>query len=99
MTIFQIAMHGVLVYLLLCLLPKRRSLEKKVRREENQLKRYGFRRIAGGYYILKSGATGIYIRAEAVATMKNHIKPRIEYNHEHTHTINRNTAESRHPSK
>ena len=104
MLVLKIILNGIFIYLILLYLVfgrflKRRALEKNVRREEDQLRRFGFRRIAGGYYILGSGATGIYTRKEARATMENRINPRTQHSHEHTHPINPNTAGSRHPSR
>jgi hypothetical protein len=92
--LFAIAIFGLFYGILLYLLfrPCRSSLEKKVRSEESGLKRFGFRQIAGGHYILKSGETGIYTRAEALKTMKKEIEVRIKQNKEHANSVNHNTA-------
>lgn len=78
MTLSHIVICGIFLFLFLSLLPKRRALEKRARGEERQLKRGGFRRIAGEYYILGDGTTGIYTRKEAREVTTNRVNPRIE---------------------
>lgn len=67
---------AIFIFLYLFFRPFQSSLEKRVRKEEILLKNYGFRRIEGGYYILKDGKTGIYTREEAVKKIQTGIDPR-----------------------